>query len=100
MKIKDLCQIVAVGERQLRRDFLKVVGVAPKVYAKIQQVKQVFLMINQDDKEGLKEYAYGCGYYDVAHFINAFQNDIGHNPSKFIEGYNDYLSFYLSNRCF
>lgn len=98
LKIKDLCMIVAIGERQLRRDFLKSVGVPPKVYAKIQQIKQVFLMINQDQKESLKEYAYSCGYYDVAHFIKAFQNDLGKNPSEFIESYNDYLSFYLSNK--
>lgn len=98
MKIKDLCDNVAISERQLRRDFLKTVGVPPKVYAKIQQIKQVFLMINQDEKELLKEYAYGCGYYDVAHFINAFRNYIGQNPSGFISGYNDYISFYLSNK--
>jgi len=98
IKIKNLCTKVAIGERQLRRDFLKTVGVPPKIYAKIQQIKQVFLMIKQDQKEYLKEYAYSCGYYDVAHFINAFQNDIGQNPSTFIDSYDDYLSFYLSNR--
>jgi AraC-like DNA-binding protein len=96
--VKELCRIVAIGERQLRRDFLRKVGVSPKVYAKIQQIKQVFLMIDQDQKESLKEYAYSCGYYDVAHFIHAFQSDIGQNPSKFIDSYDDYLSFYLSNR--
>jgi len=55
IKIKALSKIVGIGERQLRRDFLKTVGVSPKVYAKIQQIKQVFchafINANYDEKE-------------------------------------------------
>lgn len=97
ISIKEASHEVGISERQMRRDFKEVVGLQPKTYAKVKQIKAVYRMI-KNESNGLKDFAYSCGYYDIAHFIHSFKNYVGENPTEFLTSYDDYLAFYLSEK--
>lgn len=102
--IRDESGIVRIGSiakkfdykpRQLRRDFLKVVGLAPKYFAKIVQLNAVFDLIKNNEKAKLNELALTCGYYDQAHFIHDFQKYLGINPMHFVKSNDLFLRTFL-----
>lgn len=74
---------------QLERNFLKKVGVCPKVYASMQRI---FYLLNDktqkpDSKWGALAYEYD--YYDPIHFTREFKKYFSFNPSGFVPS--DYI---------
>lgn len=84
-----------ISERHLRRKFKDIVGVSPKIFARIHQVKCMVKAI-KEGRNNLNEVYYDCRFFDTPHSIRAFQELLGMNPGKFIENYNDFLGFYLA----
>lgn len=84
-----------LSARQLRRQFLKCVGIGPKHYAKIVQIKHAFAALQGSDTGELQNIAQTAGYYDQAHFIHDFQRLIGANPAAFLRHRDPFLDTYL-----
>lgn len=85
-----------VGARQLHRQFLKVVGIGPKHFAKSVQIRRVLLAIEQVDTGKLAALAQSAGYFDQAHFVRDFQRMIGTNPMDFLHSGHPFLTTYMN----
>jgi AraC-like DNA-binding protein len=68
------------SERQLRRRFQEVVGIAPKVFTRIIRFQRALRAIERAD---LLPAALECGYYDQAHFIRDFKAFAGETPASY-----------------
>ncbi|GGX68887.1 helix-turn-helix domain-containing protein [Saccharospirillum salsuginis] len=94
--IDELAERCAVSHRQLNRTFSVVVGVGPKHYAKVVQIRQVLTALDTDDQATLQELAAWAGYYDQAHFIKDFQRLVGTNPLGFLNHPDSFLKSFLT----
>lgn len=95
IEVDRLAEQSWLSRRQLNRQFLKGVGIGPKHFAKIVQLKQAFAALQNSDSGELQAIAQRAGYYDQAHFIHDFQRLIGANPSAFLQHPDPFLDIYL-----
>lgn len=93
--IASLAEQSGLSPRQLSRQFLKCVGIGPKHYAKIVQIKHAFVALQSSDTGELQNIALAAGYYDQAHFIHDFQRLVGMNPRAFLRHPDAFLDTYL-----
>lgn len=82
--VKDIAQTVNKSERQLNRQFRKIVGISPKVYSKILQLHYAINLMNQKDFSSLKELSYSANFYDQSHFDHRFKELVGITPNEFL----------------
>lgn len=66
--IAALGRELGVSTRQLERRFQRAVGLAPKLFSRIQRFSNVFRLL-QEGTGNWVETALACGYYDQAHLI-------------------------------
>jgi AraC-like DNA-binding protein len=74
-----LARELGLSLRQLERRFLAAVGLAPKLFCRIQRFKKVFGVIGQPFCNWV-ETAVACGYYDQAHLIRDCKDLSGTTP--------------------
>lgn len=82
--IKDLAEAVNKSERQLNRQFLKIVGIPPKIYSKILQLHYVINLMNRKEYSSIKEISYIAKFYDQSHFDRRFKELVGITPNEFL----------------
>jgi AraC-like DNA-binding protein len=82
--VKDLAKAVNKSERQLSRQFIRLVGVSPKVYSKILQLHYVINLMNRKELATLKEISYSANFYDQSHFDHRFKELLGIKPNEFL----------------
>lgn len=82
--IKDLAEAVNKSERQLNRQFIKMVGIPPKVYSKLLQLHHVIKLMNEKEYSSLKEISYSARFYDQSHFDRRFKELVGITPNEFL----------------
>ena len=80
-----------MSERTFRRQFLLKVGLAPKSYAKIWQIRYAMDLIQQRPQTCLEQISFAAGYYDVAHLAHDFKSRVSLPPSRH-QGYLNALS--------
>jgi AraC-like DNA-binding protein len=68
------------SERQFRRRFQEVVGIAPKVFSRIIRFQRALRSIG---RSGFLPAALDCGYYDQAHFIRDFKSFASETPAAY-----------------
>ena len=68
------------SERQFRRRFQEVVGIAPKTFARILRFQRALRAMERAD---LLPVALECGYYDQAHFNREFKAFTGETPVEY-----------------
>lgn len=95
--VKSLAEHCHLSERQLNRRFLREVGVGPKHFAKVVQIRQALMTLQAGTTGELKALAQRVGYFDQAHFINDFQRLIGTTPIAFLESGNAFLRTYMKH---
>ena len=81
--VESLFADLGLGARQIERKFRLLVGLNPKMLARIIRFQKIFKWA----EHGLHAWsavAYDCGYYDQAHLIHDFQQFSGQNPSVFL----------------
>ncbi len=83
MTIDQLAADAGISSRQLERNFLREVGVGPKLLCRILRFQQVFSALDRDDA-GWAGIAAECGYYDQAHLIRDFQQFARQAPSALL----------------
>jgi AraC-like DNA-binding protein len=82
--VKDLAKAVHKSERQFNRHFLKMVGISPKSYLKIQQLHHVINLMNMKELSSFKEISYSANFYDPSHFDRRFKELVGISPNEFL----------------
>lgn len=67
LRIDELAHTLDVSERQLHRLFLAEIGLAPKVYARIQRLQRLAAWLVDESTGSLAAAAVDCGYTDQPH---------------------------------
>jgi AraC-like DNA-binding protein len=75
-----LAREFGLSVRQLERRFQATVGLAPKLFCRIQRFNQVFRRLGQPSCDWV-ETALACGYYDQAHLIRDCRDLSGNTPA-------------------
>jgi AraC-like DNA-binding protein len=82
--IKDIATAVHKSERQLSRQFTKMVGISPKQFSKILQLHYVINLMHLKEYSSLKEISYSANFYDLSHFDRRFKELVGITPNEFL----------------
>jgi AraC-like DNA-binding protein len=82
--VKELACNLHISDRQLERRFLEVVGVSPKLFARMIRMNYVFKLLRTNPSLKWQDIIYLCGYYDQAHFIRDFKCFAGESPKAFM----------------
>jgi AraC-like DNA-binding protein len=85
IQVKDIARTVHKSERQFNRQFQKMVGIPPKLYAKLQQLHYVIYLMNLKEFSSFKEISYSANFYDQSHFDRRFKELIGITPNEFLK---------------
>jgi AraC-like DNA-binding protein len=77
--VKKISSETGVSERSIQKQFLEYVGLQPvSLHASHRFIKSLQQIISTSSS--LTSIAYDCGYYDQAHFVNAFKRFTGISP--------------------
>ncbi len=82
-QVEGLFADLGLGGRQIERKFQMMVGLRPKMLARIIRFQKVFRSTSHKP-DSWSAVAVACGYYDQAHLIHDFQQFAGQNPSSFL----------------
>jgi len=84
VRVADLAQAVALGERQFERRFTRAVGVSPKRYARVLRFREALRLKTEGLEPGWAGVAQAAGYVDQAHMIHEFQALAGDTPERLV----------------
>ena len=74
---------IALSQARLIQLFKAEIGMTPKLYSQIQRFQSAVRLMSNNSHNNWADMALACGYYDQAHFINAFQRFSGISPSAY-----------------
>lgn len=95
VSVSELARRHGLSTRAMRREFLEVVGIPPKHYAKIVQMNAVVGALQADDPQTLSSLAMEHGYFDQSHFIRDFKRLVGWSPRAFLRSRSTFLRTFL-----
>ena len=81
--VSECARSAGRSERWLSQLFREEVGVAPKLWCRIQRFQAAVSDLHRGADVPWAELALRCGYYDQAHFINDFHSFSGVNPTTY-----------------
>ena len=81
--IESLSAELNISKRQLERRFIAVVGISPKLLARIVRFQHILQLIESKTFKSFTTVAYDGGFYDQAHFIKDFKDFTGLNPKQY-----------------
>jgi AraC-like DNA-binding protein len=84
-RVQDLAVKVGMSERQLRRGFDDVVGIAPKRFLRIVRFRRALRAARVSARRDWAAIAESAGYYDQAHLIADFRELTGATPGALLE---------------
>lgn len=84
----------AIGKRVLERRFSSVVGLTPKLLARIVRFNNALQLIEKQDFSSFTSVAHEGGFYDQAHFIRDFRDLTGLNPKQYFAGNLEMVRFF------
>ena len=70
--------------RRFIDEFRDHVGLTPKAVCRIRRFQQVVAQVAARKRVDWADVAYGCGYFDQAHFVNDFRAFSGLRPSEYL----------------
>jgi AraC-like DNA-binding protein len=83
-RVAEVTEQVGLSSRRFIQLFTREVGLAPKLYSRVQRFQQVVNCLDGADGVNWTDLALACGYYDQAHFIRDFQALSGLLPSDYL----------------
>ena len=86
--ITDVVNAVGMSQRRFLERFRAEVGMAPKLYARVQRFQAVVQAVQHRRDVNWTDLAAACGYFDQAHFIHDFQRFTGQPPRQFFTSAN------------
>ncbi len=84
VSVGEMSHRLGVSERQLQRLFLEKMGVSPKYYAKMVQMRQAINSVMSHTDRSLTDVVYERGHFDAAHFNKDFRRFLYMNPTAFL----------------
>jgi AraC-like DNA-binding protein len=82
--LQEAADLVALGERQLRRRFERAVGYGPATLVRIQRFQRFLALAERDAGAGLARLAFDAGYADQAHLTRECQRLAGRSPAALL----------------
>lgn len=82
--IAAVTRAVGMCERRFRDRFQSEVGMAPKLFARVQRFQAVIAKVHRLSRVDWADVASDCGYFDQAHFINDFRMFCGLTPVEYL----------------
>ena len=82
--IADVTDAVGMSQRRFLERFRSEVGMAPKLFARVQRFQAVIETVHTLSEVSWAEVAADCGYFDQAHFIHDFRAFSGFTPSAYL----------------
>ncbi|MDR2938562.1 MAG: helix-turn-helix domain-containing protein [Prevotellaceae bacterium] len=83
LNLTDVASDVCLCQRHFERKFKSVVGVSPKMFAKIFRFKNALQHMQMFAHKDLLTIALECGYYDHTHLAKDFKLFTGDTPTDF-----------------
>ena len=83
-RIADVVEQLGITHRRFIDEFRDHVGLTPKRFCRIRRFQQVVGQIAGRKTIDWADVAYGCGYFDQAHFANDFRAFSGFRPSDYL----------------
>jgi AraC-like DNA-binding protein len=85
VRVQELADALGLGRRQYLRRFQDAAGVEPSLFTQLVRFQSTFeAMDRQGDTPDWPTIAHEAGYYDQAHFINAFRSFTGLAPTEYL----------------
>jgi AraC-like DNA-binding protein len=81
--LAGLAPSLSLSPRQFERRFKRAVGMAPKLFCRIQRFQRVFREIESGGN--WVQAALACGYYDQAHLVRDMRQFSGETPSALLK---------------
>lgn len=85
VSIPDLEQIGFYHRKTLERHFRKMVGLAPKEYARIYQFKSLIQLIQSSNNMTWSQLAVEAGYYDLSHLSRYLHDYLQVSPNSIVK---------------
>lgn len=82
--VSDVCDAVGMSQRRFLERFRGEVGMAPKLYARVQRFQAVVATVQTLREVNWTDIAAACGYFDQAHFIHDFRAFSGFTPAQYL----------------
>lgn len=83
--IGDVADELGVSHGHLDREFTRVIGLTPRVLARLIRMRTLLGRIDIRDAVGWSDHAAELGWYDQAHLIRDFKRHTGVTPSSYLE---------------
>lgn len=81
--IEKILAHTGIGRRCLEQRFRLLVGVSPKVYARIVRFNYVLHLLSQTSRVNWSDLTYSGGYFDQPHLIRSFKEFTGASPAAY-----------------
>jgi len=85
----ELADLANLSERQLRRQFINLTGLPPKLLARVLRFRKAYGALQSKSAMGLAAIAIDCGYTDQAHFSHEFKEFVGCTPTSWQSQHGD-----------
>ncbi|GAB1544433.1 hypothetical protein NUACC21_71090 [Scytonema sp. NUACC21] len=76
---------IGLSDRHFGQLFRNEVGLTPKVFCRVQRLRQVLYLLAEKEHADWIDIALACGYFDQAHFIHDFRSFAGCTPTTYLE---------------
>lgn len=83
-RVEDVMARTGYSARHFNRLFTDAVGLAPKVYHRVQRFRRVLRELHGPRPRELVDLAMDAGYYDQAHFTHDFRRLAGCTPAEYL----------------
>ena len=84
LSIPALGDYLGISQNHLIRQFKRIVGIPPKVLARLYRFEHVIRSIDPEQPVDWSLMAYQMHYYDQSHFNKDFVSFTGHNPTDYL----------------
>jgi AraC-like DNA-binding protein len=91
--VAALARAFSLSTRQLERRFQTTVGLAPKLFARMQRFSAVFRVLEENPANWV-DTALACGYYDQAHLIRDCKRFAGITPARLLDENGDLARYF------
>jgi len=85
IKVKEILDQVYMAERTFERNFIALVGLSPKQFAKIVQFQSSINKLSKSKFNSLLDVGLGSGFSDQSHFIREFKKYTSQTPSFYLK---------------
>jgi AraC-like DNA-binding protein len=88
--VAEVSGAVGMCQRRFLDRFRNEIGMAPKLFARVQRFQAVIHAVHALAEVDWAEIALDCGYFDQAHFIHDFRAFSGFTPSEYFDLKNEH----------